>query len=140
MREPGTWDPFPECWQRTNISSNNRIQKKNYKGLNDTWAVGPIMNNKIQKGHQLAAISEMPRPKTRYLSTIPAHSSTKGVDRPPKLSLLPNAQTHPCCPLFKEGPKQLFSQSEKEQLLLAFTARAPIKTCLKFSFCLINFY
>ena len=49
----------------TNISLSNRIQR-NYKGLKNNFMhaqVGSIMNKKLEKGHKLTAISEVPGEK-----------------------------------------------------------------------------
>lgn len=71
-----------------------------------------------------------------YLSLlrIIAHSTTKGVGRPPKLCLLPNPQTCLCCYHFKEPSK--FSSGVNKGTYCLFSilpaaAWAPVKSCLQ---------
>lgn len=81
--------------------------------------LGQVMNSKIQKGQTLTAISEVLRAKVKYLSMIPAHSSTKRVARPPKPPLWPDRGSAltltplegPACPTqrWSKGTCYLFS-------------------------------
>ena len=81
--------------------------------------LGQVMNSKIQKDQTLTAISEVLRAKVKYLSMIPAHSSTKGVARPPKPPLWPDRGSAltltplegPACPTqrWSKGTCYLFS-------------------------------
>ena len=64
--------------------------------------LGQIMNNKIQKDQkdQLPLLKSQEqkqgvRSQSRVLHMPPAHTTTKGVGKPPKLAFQPNPWAHP---------------------------------------------
>ena len=147
MRQAGTWDHLLQCLHLDKCFLQQQNTKK-YKGLNNCIhaQLGQLRNNKIQKdqkpNHHFWGVGS----KSSVLHMILAHTTTKGVGRPPKppsgLTLdLPLPSSHlrdqlspPPAPGSKQG-----------NLLLVFSpsccSTSPSKALPEFHFWpLINFY
>ena len=139
--EAGTWDPSLSACTWTNASSINKMQR-NYKGLkiNCTHActVGANYEQDTKRQKTPAATSEKSETKAWLLYMVHAHSTTKGVSKPPLDQPYPHLY---------EGPAHLphpLSGSKQGNPLLGFApsccSRSPNKTLPEFLLWpLINF-
>ena len=127
MRQAGAWDPSLQCSNQDPQLLKQQIQR-NSKGLKITACMnnsGQSINDQIQKAPKPKAICEM-LSQSRVLCLIPAHSSAKGVDRPPEAPLQP----HPPSPHLRDQPTSLGSKPGHLLLVLAPPAAAQAPSSL----------
>ena len=129
---PGTLCCSARTW--TNDSSSNKIQR-NYKGLKVAACmhtqVGQIMD-KIRKDQKPNCHFRRAGSKSRVLHMRPAHTTTKGVGRPPKPRLWTHPYPHPIEGASSPPPRGA-SKGTCYLLSLPHTAAgAPVKPCLNF--------
>ena len=98
VKQAGTWDPLLQCcnaftWTDVSLSTKNNCVHVQ---------LGQILDNRYKKTPkaQLPFLKSWEQKqrvgsKSRVLCMCPAHTTTKGVGKPPKPRLQPDPWTHP---------------------------------------------